>query len=54
MKFAFDSRTTDLLTNFSFNMEYPVINLAVSYKINNYQKRQTPEDEQPAGGGGMM
>ncbi len=54
MKFAFDSRTTDLLTTFSFNMEYPVINLAVSYKINNYQKRQTPEDEQPAGGGGMM
>ncbi len=55
MKYEFIDQTADLYTKFSFKMDYPNIMLTASYKINNYQKRQAPEGDQPAvGGGGMM
>jgi hypothetical protein len=54
MKFKFETQAENINTNFVFNMEYPVIVLNISYKINNYKKRQSESETPSDFGGGIM
>lgn len=55
MKFKFHAESEGLNTDFSFNMDSPVIVFSLSYKLNNYKQRKNdPDTETNFGGGGIL
>lgn len=54
MKFEFNSETENMYTDFTFNMEYPVVMFSLSYRINNYKQRHDDPDTQTNVGGGVL
>ncbi len=52
MKSQFNAHGEHIYTEFTYNMDSPVITLSLSYKINNYKHRKTDPDMQPVFGGG--
>jgi outer membrane receptor protein involved in Fe transport len=54
IKFSFTAESEGLSTKFNFTPDYPVIMLSLSYKINNYEKRNNELEKNNNFGGNVM
>jgi outer membrane receptor protein involved in Fe transport len=54
IKFSFHAESEGLKTDFQFRPDYPVIMLNLSYKINNYSKRENEPETNTNFGGNVM